>query len=285
MQLDRSLMRQLAVLLATSNALFASLMHAPAAVAADDRAAVSTINHAFATELGTGIYDIGGRSIFVVGFTPEWELRAPQKPLPGVRLVLPITAGSFDFMPDDALEGVLPSRIDSFSLMPGLEFDFPLRDDWVLTPWLRAGASFAAGTSDGWLYGTGVRATRSWDMGKVAFTRHHDAGVVVVDYRSAQPNDLFLRMRNALDVRRPTLALSHRHRLLAGLYGILDIVPDPPAAPEDVGKPSVVQLEVGFTLNTDPRVKIGPLRWPRLGLGYRMAGDFSGWRIVFGAPF
>ena len=47
----------------------------------------------------------------------------------------------------------------------------------------------------------------------------------------------------------------------------------------------MVQLELGFTLNTDPRLRLGRWRLPGLGFGYRIAGSFSGWRIVVGAPF
>jgi hypothetical protein len=50
-------------------------------------------------------------------------------------------------------------------------------------------------------------------------------------------------------------------------------------------KPSPLQLELGFSLKGEPRPQLGPLRWPRLGFGYRFAGQFSGWRIVIGAPF
>lgn len=252
---------------------------------ADEVAAASTINHAFATELGTGAYDLGGNGGFVVRVTPDWELREPDGHSPGVRVVLPLTFGSIGFDPVDGLEhGRLPSRIDSFSLMPGLEFDFPLRHDWTLTPWVRAGASFADG-NDGWLYGTGLRLDRDREDDEVLVNRRHEIGLVAVDYRSAQATDRFLRLRSAIDVRRPTIRVSGDSQLLAGLYAIADIVPDPPAAPAEVGRQSVLQFEIGFTFNTAPRPKLWLLRWPRLGIGYRYAGDFSGWRLVVGAPY
>jgi hypothetical protein len=260
-------------------------MTTPGARAADPQAAASTINHAFATELGTGAYDLGGNGGFVVRFTPAWDLKTPGDGLPGVRLILPLTAGSIGFDPVGSFEqGRLPSRIDSFSLMPGLEFDFAAPRDWTVTPWVRAGASFAEG-NDGWLYGAGVRMSRDSEEGEVAVNRRHELALVVVDYRSAQATDRFLRLRNAFDLRRPTIAFGADSRLLAGLYGIADIVPDPPEAPADAGKQSVLQLEVGFTFNAAPRPKLWLLRWPRLGIGYRYAGDFSGWRIVVGAPY
>ncbi len=251
--------------------------------AADERAAVSTINHAFATELGTGFYDIAGRSVFIVSITPGYELRAATDTQTGVRMVFPMSGGSFNFRPDDAIDGKLPNRIDSYSIMPGLEFDTLLRNDWVLTPWLRAGVSFAEGSSDGLLWGVGARVGRELSYGEVSVTQRHEVGLVAVNYQDL-PNDRFLRQRNAIDLRQPTFPIGFGHRLLVSAYSILDVVPDPPAAPAGV-KPSVVQLEAGVTFNGDPRPQIGSWRWPRLGFGYRFAGEFSGWRIVIGAPF
>ena len=247
--------------------------------------AVSTVNHAFATELGSGFYDIGGRSVFIATVTPAIDLRNVTAEHAGLRLVAPMAAGSFGFAPDDAIEGRLPHHVDSFSIMPGLERDYRLREDWILTPWARVGGSFAAGADDGLLYGAGARLSRDLTLGKdLAITQLHELELINVDYRNL-PDASFLRLRNAVDARETLpLSLGPGHRLLAGMYGILDVMPDPPAAPAGV-KPTVLQLEVGLTFNADPRPQLGWLNWPRLGFGYRFAGKLSGWRIVVGAPF
>src|SRR5688500_18967350 len=75
------------------------IVPAGAVLSAEDTAAVSTINHAFATELGTGVYDMGGQSIFVIRLTPWREIRAADETRPGIRLVMPVAAGTFDFNP------------------------------------------------------------------------------------------------------------------------------------------------------------------------------------------
>jgi hypothetical protein len=77
---------------------------------------------------------------------------------------------------------------------------------------------------------------RTETRGKTDFTRQHELGMVVVDYHSSQRSDTFLRQRNAIDVRRPTLPLGRTRSVMTGVYGILDIVPDPPEAPADVGR-------------------------------------------------
>ena len=45
-----------------------------------------------------------------------------------------------------------------------------------------------------------------------------------------------------------------------------------------------VQGEVGVMLGLVPMPDIFGITLPRLGLSYRFAGEFSGWRIVFGGP-
>lgn len=252
---------------------------------AAEQDAVSTINHAFATELGTGLYDMGGQTIFVLRVTPEHEIRAPGEGRGGIRFVVPMAAGSFDFNPFEDLEAEVPQRVDSFSVMPGFEFDYPQGNDWVFTPWVRAGGSFSESEADGLLFGVGARLLWSGERGGVDVSRHHDLAVVNIDYRTGVKNDLFLRLRNAVDLRKPIGAISRTRKLVPGVYAIADIVPDPPDVPLEAGKQSVVQLELGITVNTDPRPTIGSWRWPRLGFGYRVAGDFSGWRLVIGAPF
>jgi hypothetical protein len=255
------------------------------AFAAEDRAAVSTINHAFATELGTGVYDLGGQSIFVLRVTPRHVLREATAERSGIRLVAPIAAGSFDFNPFEGVGAEVPDRIDSFSLMPGVEFDFVKPDGWTLTPWVRAGASFSDGHSDGLLFGVGTRLSWSGEIDGIIVDRLHELVLASVDYHGDISGDRFMRLRNAVDLRASTLRLTPSRRLQAGVYVIADIVTDPPEAPLDVGEQSMMQVELGVTFNAEPRPRIGKWRWPRLGFGYRMAGDFSGWRIVFGAPF
>jgi hypothetical protein len=283
---NRSLTRQhkFANAITVALLLLGALLPLRPAVAAADDEAVSTINHAFATELGTGLYDMGGRGIFVIRFTPEHELRPARASRPGVRAVLPIAAGSFDFNPFDSLQPDVPDRVDSFSVMPGVEFDFP-RGEWMLIPWVRIGASFSEGQSDGLLFGAGTRLGWEGERDGLSMTRLHELAVVNVDYRGSVADDTFVRMRNAVDLRRPTLRLTRSRHLLAGFYAIADVVTDPPEAPLAAGEQTIMQLEFGVTFNTEPRPRIGSWRWPRLGFGYRIAGDYSGWRIVVGAPF
>lgn len=253
---------------------------------ADPRQAGNAVNFAFATELGSGIYELSGRSLQVYRFTPAKLLRSGADGTPQLRLVLPLTLGFFDFSADDVLDGQLPSSIDSFSVMPGLELDYSLRDDWHLVPFLRAGGSFVAGSADSWLFSTGLRLERTVERGNLQVVRLHDVTLAAVEYRGAIPDDQFVRIRSGLELRRRAGAADAPRAVAYTVYGIIDVVPDPPAVMLGVGKASLLQAEAGIGIAPRPGLRLfGWLPLPALGLGYRQAGDFSGWRLVFGAPF
>lgn len=252
---------------------------------AEDDAVGESVNHVFATELGSGIYDLGGRTLQVYRFTWSKDLREADEGKVGLRFVLPSTFGFFDFKPIDVISEGPPESVDSFSVQPGFELDFLARDDWHIVPYARAGFSVASSSVEGWIYSAGVRADRrtplgSWD----SFTRS-ELAFARVDYRETRNDDTFLRLRQGIDFTRGLDVHIRGRELELGLYGMLDVIVDPPTVPVADADREPVQFEAGFTFATRPRVKIWRWDAPRLGFGYRLAGEISGWRIVFGVPF
>jgi len=64
----------------------------------DENAAVGqSINYVFATDLGSGVYDLDGRTLQIYKLTYEKELRETTPDQLGVRFDLPLTFGFFDF--------------------------------------------------------------------------------------------------------------------------------------------------------------------------------------------
>jgi hypothetical protein len=63
-----------------------------AAGTADTRLA----DYAFASELGSGIYQVAGRAIQVYQLRASYNLRpaSPHASRPGIKLILPVTVGS-----------------------------------------------------------------------------------------------------------------------------------------------------------------------------------------------
>lgn len=251
----------------------------------EDAAVGDSINYVFATDLGSGLYELDGRSLQIYRFTYRRDLRDTRSDQTGVRFLLPVTAGFFDFSPVDVISQGPPTRVDSFSVVPGIELDYQLDDDWHVIPYVRAGFSLASSSVDGWLYGAGVRAERHADYhGWDSFVRS-ELAYAGVRYRHDTPNDQFLRLRQAFDFTRGMGWSARGRELEFGVYTVWDVIADPPTAPLAQAREEPVQAEFGITFASRPRIKIWRFDAPRLGFGYRFAGELSGWRLVIGAPF
>jgi hypothetical protein len=250
-----------------------------------DEAVGQSINYVFATDLGSGLYDLDGRTLQIYRFTYREELRETGADTMGVRLVLPLTFGFFDFTPLDVLSEGIPTRVDSFSVVPGIELDYLLPGDWHLIPYVRAGASIASSSVDGWLYGLGVRAERTQDWhGWDSFVRT-ELSVAGVGYRNDVPADEFARLRQGFDLTRGIGWEIRGREVELGLYGVFDVVLDPPTAPVAEARKAPLQAEFGLTLSTRPAFKVWRFDVPRFGVGYRLAGELSAWHFLIGVPF
>ncbi|HEV7609315.1 MAG TPA: hypothetical protein VGO61_18395 [Steroidobacteraceae bacterium] len=256
-----------------------------AADTAQDEAVGQSVNYVFATDLGSGVYNLDGRTLQIYRFNWRKELREVDADTTGLRFILPITAGFFDFSALDVISEGPPTRVDSFSVVPGLELDYLLPRDWHVIPYVRAGASLASSSVDGWLYGTGVRVEREHDWhGWDSFVRS-ELSVAGVGYRQDVPDDEFVRLRQGFDLRRGVGWKMRGHELELGMYAIFDLILDPPTAPVADGRKQPLQAEFGVTFRTRPVFKIWRFDAPRLGFGYRLAGPLSAWHILLGAPF
>jgi len=267
-------------------AMAASLAHAQSPTPREqDEAVGASINYVFATDLGSGVYDLDGRTLQIYQLTYRKELREATAENFGIDFELPVTLGFFDFKPVDVLAEGIPTRVDSFSAVPGVSLDFPLRNGWHLMPYVRAGFSVASRHVDGWLYGAGAHLEKNSDFHGWDSLARSEFALSGVEYRDAVPNDRFVRLRQGFDLRRGLSWRIHDRQVELGLYGIFDLVLDPAAEPVGKKHGQSIQAEFGFTFATRPRYRIWHFDAPRLGFGYRLAGTLSGWRFVIGEPF
>jgi hypothetical protein len=52
----------------------------------------------------------------------------------GVKLKFPVTVGFFDFKARDIIDPGPPDDVATISVLPGIEFQFPVHDNWFLMP-------------------------------------------------------------------------------------------------------------------------------------------------------
>jgi hypothetical protein len=245
-------------------------------------------NFAFASEIGSGVYEISGSVITVYTFQPGYTLRTaePNGGRPGIRLIFPFTVGFFNFSTNDLVHLELPNSIGALSFEPGVELDYWITDGWDLYPYVKAGGTYASSAAvNAVIWGTGLRSDYRFEtLGSFGLWRATLA-YAAAHYHGDVPNESFTRLRDGVELRRP-LDLTWRSRAWeVDPYAILDVYFNAPAGPASGIAPRTFQYELGLMIGLTPRWEIHGVPLPRLGIGYREAGVLSGWRLVLGDPF
>jgi hypothetical protein len=250
----------------------------------------AVINFGFATQLGSGIYSVSGRTLQVYRLPIGYTLPAADESRFRVRFTLPVTIGLADFKPIDVVENGLPQDLDSLSVVPGVEFTISVSDRWALEPFVEAGiARDRTYELDQHVYAGGLRSLYTLETGSTQWQFAQELLHVVVEQDSdaAGSRDDCTRLRIATTARRAfggTFAGRHPDHLI---YGVADIFTDTPAGPAE-GEPDDgggAQFEFGITFGTVEPLRVGRIPLPRVGLGYRFGEDLSVFRVVFGSPF
>ena len=131
-------------------------VHAQTRTVEDDQ---DLINWYYAATFGTGIYTAGDRTVGVLKIPVSRTLRESGDDQWGLRLILPVTFGFYDFSFDTVIEDGLPDRINTFSFVPGLEFEKRIVPRWLLKPYASVGAGWELGGEESAvIYDVGLRS-------------------------------------------------------------------------------------------------------------------------------
>jgi hypothetical protein len=245
-------------------------------------------NFAFASELGSGIYEMGGTVMQVYQLPFSYTLRPPSKGTsrPGIKLILPVTIGFFNFQTSDLAHLEIPTAIGALSLEPGVELNYALSDAWSVYPYLKAGRTFASQNQiNAAIFGVGLRSDYRFGIFDSRGLYRAALAYAGVHYDGDVPNDSFTRLRNGVELRHSFPWPSPQRGLELGPYAMADIYFNAPSGPASGISARTLQFEAGLMFGASPMWTFRGWPLPRLGVGYREAGILSGWRLVFGDPF
>lgn len=243
---------------------------------------------AFASQLGSGVYSVSGRTIQIYRLPIGWQVTEPEGRRPGLRLKLPATIGLYDFEARDVIDTGLPDRFDTLTLALGAELDFPL-GDWHLVPYVEGGRAWdSGGNADATLYSAALHARRQWSRDEHLW--RFSAGLVYagVALDGAGNDSDLVKLEAGFEARRPVGFDIAGNAAEGGAYVLAEWYAD--RAEESVvgsaGEKKIpAQAEIGLTLGTRPVLKLWGLPLPRVGLAYRFGDGVSVYRLVFGSPF
>jgi hypothetical protein len=258
-------------------------------------------NFAFAHRLGTGVYEISGRTVQVYSLPFEWRLREREDPVEagdgsearagraGLTVTLPVTLGFFDFKLEDVLESGLPSDIATLSFVPGLRWDLRVGERWQVQPFVEAGiARDRSSDLRSRVATVGATADRYAAVPLGRLRVHH-----ALEYAHASidgfPGDDFALWVSGVELTRPLPAKPGSRALDWAPYGAVRWYADAPGVPLLASAPARgvtrLQGEVGVSFGAVEPIRIRGVTLPRIGLGWRFGEHLSVARIVIGERF
>jgi hypothetical protein len=242
-------------------------------------------NYAFATQVGSGIYTVAGRTLQVYRLPLAYAFRNSEERRAGWRLTFPMTFGFYSFDSQDVLDSNLGENVATFSLVPGAEFLVPVREHWLLKPFAEAGYVWdRGGDADAAIYSAGLRSRFDFKGGGFDMVLGNGLAYALVDPSGSAGRDAMVALE---------AAFTASHLFGRQGQGQADYEPyfvgrvyfggeDQPL-PSDKSS-TLVQYEVGITFGSRGPMKLWKIPLPRLGVGYVFGQDLAAVRIVFGTP-
>ena len=117
------------------------------------------VNWYYAATFGTGVYTSGDRTVAVLQLPLSYTLREPEEDRWGLRIILPVSVGFYDYHFDDIFNQGLPDGLSTMSFVPGLELEKQITSRWRLKPYVSGGAGWELGGAEyAWIYDAGLRS-------------------------------------------------------------------------------------------------------------------------------
>ncbi len=256
--------------------------------AADPDDPTTRINFAHAADLGLGTFSVEGRSVQIYRIPLSYTLRPVRDGRWGVKLTFPVSFGLHDFKIGDIGEGDIIESLDTVSVVPGVEFQLPLRQHWMLKPYAELGGGQDL-SSGGYalIYAAGLKSLATFPRGgfelgfgsalKLSGSRTTDGALI----------DNLASVEVGLDARHPLGFSIGQHRADFSVYATVRHFLDELEFPGFQGGPVGVRnlYEVGVTFGSEPQLEIWGIPLSRLGVSYRFGDGLRAWRINFGFPF
>lgn len=245
------------------------------------------LNYAFAHELGSGLYEMSGRTVQIYRLPFYAPVRNAETHWPGLRVTLPVCVGFFDLKASDVEESGRSDDFASASFVPGVALEFPVYPIWTLEPFVELGVAMDLREDrHAWVYTAGLKSVVEPPAGDFGLRVGNRLVYVGAHTPGSEYDEDFATLETGVELRRAVPLHVARHALDGGVYAMNYLYLEPTELivndePLEVG----VQWELGLTLGTRTPVDLWRFKVPRLGIGYRFGDGVSAVRIVIGSAF
>jgi hypothetical protein len=236
----------------------------------------------YATWLGTGGYQVGGRDVFILRLPFHKSLRQSSEELFGINLLLPVSVGSLD-------TGTLVSEdLQTLTFIPGAELDFQMTPRWHLKPFAQVGLGKDFSNGDmAYIGAGGIKSRYSLQHGD--YTLSLGNALVLAGSRADGGGDAssFMRFDAGIDVSQPVEWTLIGRRMHLGAFYIASFFTDnaeilrPVIGPDEIG----MVHTFGVALGAERPLRILGLNLDQIGLSYVSGEGLRGIRLNTGFPF
>src|SRR5262249_46937328 len=159
-------------------------------------------NYAFATEIGSGIYQISGRTLQIYTLPMSYPLHDQERSRRGWTFTFPVTFGFFSFSPDDIVESGLGPDVATLSFVPGIEYLVSVRPGWRIRPFVEAGRVWdRTGGANATVSSTGLRSRAEFAAGRFDLTLGDSLVFSLLNGRTTPHQDSLVMLETAFEAR------------------------------------------------------------------------------------
>lgn len=242
----------------------------------------SQINWAYQAGMGDGIstgtqenaniYKLPFSYTFTDFNDRKWQLK----------LNFPLTIGLYSINTEEQ-----SSDIDVLAITPGIEFQIPITDNWIIMPLMNIGIGKTAdGDNTQYLYSAGIKHHLLFGWKQLDFTFGNTLRNDGFFSGSISDSHNTSLLTTGLDMKFPLGMKLFKHPGYLSFYGMNYYYFEEVAIDLDTETILInTQWELGLTLSTTPNWRIWWFSVERIGIGYRFGDGFSAVRLVFGMPF
>ncbi len=254
----------------------------------EDEDAHALNNYSYATTLDFGGYWTEDRAIRAFNIPFAFRLRSIKGDQWGIKLLLPVTVGvtDIDVRDDEGNEESLDLR--TITVVPGLEFEIPLRDDWTLKPFGQLGGGKDLSSDEGaFIFALGLKSSfvfPRWN--DYRFTLGNGIRFYGHDATDNERKDV-TTIGTGLDIIAPLELNLFGTSLSPSFYFIHYLHLDEVEFERRKETPLTVDNEFEFALSMvgNNHISFGLFNLERLGLAYRYGDNVQVVRLVFRFPF
>jgi hypothetical protein len=246
------------------------------------------INWWYSATFGTGVYTSGSRSVAVLQLPFSHSLKSVDEDNYGLKFKVATTLGFYDYNVGSALNGNIPDRLSTFSVLPGFELELPMTQRWVLRPFADAGfGQELSGHESAWIFDFGVRS-------RFLLAQNRGVDFVLVNsltsagYRPrGESTNTFGYFATGVDITIPTERSAFGRQLYFGFTPVYFYYFNKFSLAEFNDRQNRIREEFELALSVVTRKpwSLSFLDFDRLGFAIRSSGDVIGVSVFTSLPF